>query len=257
MIRLFRKIRHKLLSEQSYGIYILYASGEMLLVVVGILFALQIDTWNSIKKDRNEELGILNHLLVDLQEAKRQSSAFILSETDSRSHLLQALNAGSETDILWTGQNSDSIFYDIIWTIETEVPVLNSYLDLNGSGEGGLITNLEIRRHFSNLELSFSSLQSVVDDRLYIQQLRIDDIAVDDINYVRFAGLKEAELMVENEAENDYFKLLSNPRIRNLLAIKLNVTNTIIRYQQELDHEIVELIALIQEEIGILKRLAE
>ena len=165
MIRLFRKIRHKLLSEQSYGIYILYASGEMLLVVVGILFALQIDNWNGIHKARKEELGILNHLLVDLQEAKRQSSAFILSETDSRSHLLQALNAGSETDILWTGQNSDSIFYDIIWTIETEVSVLNSYLNLNGSGEGGLITNLE---------LSFSSLQSVVDDRLYIQQLRID-----------------------------------------------------------------------------------
>ena len=250
MIRLFRKIRHKLLSEQSYGIYILYASGEMLLVVVGILFALQIDNWNSIKKDRKEELGILNHLLVDLQEAKRQSSAFMLAESYSRNHLLQALNAGSETDSLWTSQHIDSIFYNVIWNIETEVPVLNSYLDLNGSGEGGLITNLEIRRLFSNLELSFSNLQSVVDDRLYIQQLRIDEIAVNDINYVRFAGFKEPELMIENEAENDYFKLLSSPRIRNLLAIKLNVTNAVIRYQQELDLEIVNLIALLQAEIA-------
>lgn len=30
MIRLFRKIRHKLLAEQSYGVYILYASGEIM-----------------------------------------------------------------------------------------------------------------------------------------------------------------------------------------------------------------------------------
>ena len=60
MIGLFRKIRHKLLSEQSYGIYILYASGEMLLVVVGILFALQIDNWNQTHKERKEELGILS-----------------------------------------------------------------------------------------------------------------------------------------------------------------------------------------------------
>ena len=60
MIRLFRKIRHKLLSEQSYGIYILYASGEMLLVVVGILFALQIDNWNDQRKSR-----VLEHELLD------------------------------------------------------------------------------------------------------------------------------------------------------------------------------------------------
>lgn len=43
MIRLFRKIRKQLLSETKYPIYLLYAGGEILLVVVGILLALQID----------------------------------------------------------------------------------------------------------------------------------------------------------------------------------------------------------------------
>ena len=52
MIRLFRKIRHKLLSEQSYGMYLLYASGEIILVVIGILFALQIDNWNDDRKSK-------------------------------------------------------------------------------------------------------------------------------------------------------------------------------------------------------------
>ena len=55
MIRLFRKIRHQLLSEDRYSIYILYAVGEILLVVVGILIALQLDNWND--KGKQELAG--------------------------------------------------------------------------------------------------------------------------------------------------------------------------------------------------------
>lgn len=66
MIRLFRKIRRKLLSEQSYGIYILYASGEIILVVIGILFALQIDNWNADRKSRILEKELLMQFQSDL-----------------------------------------------------------------------------------------------------------------------------------------------------------------------------------------------
>ena len=45
MIRLFRNIRHQLLSEDRYSIYLLYAAGEIVLVVAGILLALHIDNW--------------------------------------------------------------------------------------------------------------------------------------------------------------------------------------------------------------------
>lgn len=66
MIRLFRKIRHKLLSEDSYGMYILYASGEIALVVIGILLALQIDNWNEKKKTQTELDNILEEIREDL-----------------------------------------------------------------------------------------------------------------------------------------------------------------------------------------------
>ena len=46
MINFFRKIRHKLLSEDKTGKYIKYAIGEIILVVLGILIALQINNWN-------------------------------------------------------------------------------------------------------------------------------------------------------------------------------------------------------------------
>jgi hypothetical protein len=64
MIRLFRKIRHKLLSESSYGMYLLYASGEIILVVIGILFAFQIDNWNENRNLRSAEQLLLENLIM-------------------------------------------------------------------------------------------------------------------------------------------------------------------------------------------------
>ena len=52
MIRFFRTIRQRILMENKFNKYLLYAIGEILLVVVGILLALQIDTWNEQKKQQ-------------------------------------------------------------------------------------------------------------------------------------------------------------------------------------------------------------
>jgi len=68
MIRLFRKIRQKLLSESSYGIYILYASGEIILVVVGILVAFQIDNWNEIRKLKSDEISMLKNFSESIRD---------------------------------------------------------------------------------------------------------------------------------------------------------------------------------------------
>ncbi|NKI30944.1 DUF6090 family protein [Croceivirga thetidis] len=50
MIKFFRRIRQKLLSENKFSKYLLYAIGEIVLVVIGILIALQINNWNENKK---------------------------------------------------------------------------------------------------------------------------------------------------------------------------------------------------------------
>ena len=68
MIRLLRKIRQKLLSDKSYGVYVLYASGEVALVVIGILLALQIDNWNEERKLKEEEINILQDFVESINE---------------------------------------------------------------------------------------------------------------------------------------------------------------------------------------------
>lgn len=73
MIKFFRKIRQNMLTENKFSKYILYAIGEIILVVIGILIALQINNWNENSKERHIEHKYLvslkeefNHNLVEL-----------------------------------------------------------------------------------------------------------------------------------------------------------------------------------------------
>ena len=62
MLTFFRKIRKALLESGSTQKYLLYAIGEIALVVIGILIALQINNWNEWRKEREMENGILIEL---------------------------------------------------------------------------------------------------------------------------------------------------------------------------------------------------
>ena len=68
MIKFFRRIRHKLLNEGNFRKYLIYSIGEIFLVVVGILIALQINTrviWN---QDRKMEIEYLTALSYELEK---------------------------------------------------------------------------------------------------------------------------------------------------------------------------------------------
>jgi hypothetical protein len=67
MIKFFRKIRLNLLSEGTTGKYLKYAIGEIILVVIGILIALQINNWNETNKLHRRELTLLSELKTNLQ----------------------------------------------------------------------------------------------------------------------------------------------------------------------------------------------
>ena len=67
MIKFFRNIRKRLLGENRFSRYLIYVLGEILLVVIGILIALQINNWNEARKERKKELVILNQFLKNFQ----------------------------------------------------------------------------------------------------------------------------------------------------------------------------------------------
>ena len=66
MIKFFRHIRQKMIKDNKVTKYLLYAIGEILLVVIGILIALQINNSNEIKKSREFELKMLHEVRNEL-----------------------------------------------------------------------------------------------------------------------------------------------------------------------------------------------
>ncbi|MFT5984434.1 MAG: sensor domain CHASE-containing protein, partial [Ulvibacter sp.] len=70
MIKFFRKIRQKMLSESKLGKYLLYAIGEIVLVVIGILIALQINNNSANQKKQQFEITILENIKEDISADK-------------------------------------------------------------------------------------------------------------------------------------------------------------------------------------------
>lgn len=83
MLSFLRKIRRSLIDSSSTKKYLLYAIGEIALVVIGILIALQINNWNEWKKERNVEHIVLE----DIRESIVRNNQLIASTLQIFDHI--------------------------------------------------------------------------------------------------------------------------------------------------------------------------
>ncbi len=81
MFRIFRSIRQGLLARNRVTGYLLYAVGEIVLVVIGILIALQINNWNDGRQARDRELQYLRNIRVDLVNNIAEIDEFVAART--------------------------------------------------------------------------------------------------------------------------------------------------------------------------------
>jgi hypothetical protein len=72
MIKLFRNIRQNLIMENKTSKYLKYAIGEIVLVMIGILLALQVSEWNTNRKRQQQEVQILQDIHKEFLENKEQ-----------------------------------------------------------------------------------------------------------------------------------------------------------------------------------------
>jgi hypothetical protein len=174
MIRLFRKIRQRLLSKNNYSIYLLYAGGEFILVVVGILFALQIDNWNENKQIRNTEQQYLFALKEEFSFNKAELERVMNRNKINTDYALKLVdNMGPEDPeiteeefgIFTTGSLSKEVQYN---------PSQGVLDEIISSGKLGLFSNNELKFALS----SWSGLLQMV--KLQEQELqRLRYITVD------------------------------------------------------------------------------
>ena len=90
MIKFFRRIRQQLLTENRFSKYFLYALGEIFLVVIGILIALQINNWNQYKKERAKEKEVLEDIMNNLNRNNEliRNSLMTIYEIDKSSDIV-------------------------------------------------------------------------------------------------------------------------------------------------------------------------
>ncbi len=141
MIKFFRKIRQQLLTENKFSKYLLYAIGEIVLVVIGILIALSINNENQDRKERVQEKLILKQLLGDFNlnlEQLDQKTSFRREFMNSSKALFKYIDDP-------TIRIKDSIDHHIAKTLPyaTFDPIMN---DLASSGELILIKNAELKQ---------------------------------------------------------------------------------------------------------------
>ena len=86
MIKFFRRIRQRLLSENKFSKYLLYAIGEIILVVIGILIALSINNWNQQRISHNKEQILLSELYQEFVDNKVQFDIVINVHQKSLDH---------------------------------------------------------------------------------------------------------------------------------------------------------------------------
>ena len=97
MIKFFRSIRQQLLTENRFNKYLLYALGEIFLVVIGILIALQINNWNEDRKLLIEEQATIASLKLEFQKN--------LVDLDSNINSIQSILNSCEVLLEHTGPN--------------------------------------------------------------------------------------------------------------------------------------------------------
>ncbi len=143
MIKFFRRIRQQLMADNKTGKYLLYALGEIVLVVIGILIALSLNNWNSKRKEKEKEIALLKELSLNLDKTRQ---AIDLSLTVNQ-HFLEDhayLVAAVENDQAYTPR-LDSVFGSLPYW---DSPYLteNAYQNIKSIGVE-IISDPELRNH--------------------------------------------------------------------------------------------------------------
>ena len=99
MIKFFRKIRQKLLEQNRVSKYLIYAFGEIILVVIGILIALQINNWNENRKQEAKTQNYYHQLLEDLRKDKIFAKETIAKFESQRSAYQNYLSEFKNPDV--------------------------------------------------------------------------------------------------------------------------------------------------------------
>lgn len=248
MISFFRKIRQNLLSKGKILSYFKYAVGEILLVVIGILIALQINNWNEKNKKEVLEQEALYNLKADF-ELNIKELEFIINRTESSMDIIiEILNHTG-------GRNSDEFVLDskILATISAKT--FNSqdgFLnDLINSGNLGLLKSAQLRSKLSSWAPNLKE-QARIESYLEYSETKLVDFITKNGNWLNIDNvtpfLSHLDIPKSGfDVSNN--NMLASLEFENLVENSLIYHNKTLKNQRKILNLSREVSKLIQQEI--------
>lgn len=235
MIQFFRKIRKELLTENKISKYLFYAIGEIVLVVIGILIALQINNWNNNRIKKNAENQYYQNIKRQITEDKQEIIGNINYNNVDLNKLKYGVQIIEEND----RSKTDSLGYIAMNLVRYSDfnRQSNIYETMVNSGEIKLLKNPDI----------IDGLRSLEEIYIYINKME---------NIHRNVILNDA---INSVMKNIKFNVREVQRPDNLFTFEFqNLIFLIIRIMNEKDEiynraldEIQSIIDLIDEELNI------
>jgi hypothetical protein len=205
MIKFFRKIRFDLMENNKTGKYIKYAAGEIVLVVVGILIALQINNWNEQRKEDLQEQATLKRLEKEFKSNKDQ----LVGKINIRNGVIKNCERLLEYYNEPKNATLDSIFLYMGSIVPTTFDPIHN--DLVSSGTIDLLKNEELKQLLINWSTDVIQLQEVEQMFLRYGEQNL-------LPYVAEKGIgRDISFIYWNQAP---VSLLESKKVRNLIPGK-------------------------------------
>ena len=259
MIYLFRKIRHQLIANNRFKKYVLYALGEIFLVMIGILLALQFNTWNQEKENNIKEEWYLINIVEDIEYQKKvlkEMKIFSLESIEIGKSILKQYNTNkSFIDVDSLDKKLNVLMESFIYPNTN-----NTYTELVSSGQFDLIKdkdlNLNIISYFSTIEENHINAETNIMNIFYPEIYPIYNKFSQAELYEENINEDESYLLDKDEAITKYInELLEKPDSKLLLtnAIRTQISilsDDIVIIDDTLEFSI-EVIQLIDDYLGL------
>lgn len=210
MIKFFRKIRQKMLTENKFSKYLLYAIGEIILVVIGILIALQINNWNENVKKLQQEKIYYCKIKEDLESDNINIKRSLESLNERISSAKRALNN------LYDGAHKSVILEDYLLAIRS-IKFLPSKLAIQDIVSSGKLENFKnanlknsIIQHYTDLDGALNRIVTNNKDvGKYIYEYNLSDFGIHQLSlYANDFGIELLEKMPDVDWNNDKNNLI-------------------------------------------------
>lgn len=229
MIKFFRKIRQKLLTEGKLMGYFKYAFGEIALVMIGILLALQVNNWDFERIQRKNERIMLLDLKVEFQENLKDAQRVF--EGNKGIHNAMALIQKRSIEGNYQQRELDSLIHFVFdWFDYTPKPGASN--NLINSGNLNTISNKQLRK----LLTLWSGVEDELDDDEAVALRYSEDIIIPflaehfpisnleefdgNANYYKKQAMKEFDLKTNRKLEYDMEALLQNKTFQSHISVK-------------------------------------